>query len=348
MSSGHMDKRQRHGQVSIRDVAEAAGVSITTVSHVLNGKGRASEGTKKLVLAAAERAGYRPNPMASSLRTGRTGVLGIVFRPRDAVSGSLNGTEYHIRVAGGAATAALSRGYGLLHLPSPLDGARRVFPMDGCIIVGPTEDDPAISYFLKRGMPLVTIDREPGAEPRVPWFVRRDDEGGMRLLVEHLWLANARSFLLVSGRERIDWLIRSEQSFEAWGREKGVSVSIVRIDEASGAEGARDAVTLLLNRSPPDAILAATSRFAVGIIGAAQVAGHVVPRDIKVAALSDSELARGYAVPITALDLRGDEAGRCSIDLMLQQIENEPPTCSYLIKPELRLRASTARVSGCV
>jgi DNA-binding LacI/PurR family transcriptional regulator len=94
----------------------------------------------------------------------------------------------------------------------------------------------------------------------------------------------------------------------------------------------------------PDAIIAATSRFAVGVISAARELGLAVPHDLMVAALSDSELARGHETPITALDLHGDIIGRESVALIMRRLAGEPPPpASTALRPTLRLRESSRR-----
>lgn len=330
-------------RVTIRDVAVAAGVSITTVSHVLNGKGRASEETRRLVLAAAEAVGYGADPIARSLRTGETGVLGIIFRPSDAISGSMHGTEYHIRLAGGAATAALSRGYGLLHLPRPMGAERNGFPMDGCIIVAPFESDPVLAAFLRRGLPVVTADPDPG-RPDFPWSIRRDDAAGMRELLDHLAANGARRIALFTGKDANAWLLETRREYLRWSAERGREPVVEMLAETFGAEGARDvAARLLREETRPDAVIAATTRFALGVIAAAGELGLGVPRDLMVAALSDSELARGHETPITALDLHGDTIGRESVALIMRRLAGEPPPEPTTLRPTLRPRESTRR-----
>lgn len=330
-------------RVTIRDVAVAAGVSITTVSHVLNGKGRASEETRKLVLEAANRVGYGADPIARSLRTGETGVLGIIFRPSDAISGSMHGTEYHIRLAGGAATAALSRGYGLLHLPRPMGTERHAFPMDGCIVVAPFEQDPVLSEFLRRNLPIVTADPDPG-RPDFPWSIRRDDVAGIRELLDHLAANGARRIALLNGKDANSWLIEVRRGYLDWSAERGREPMEETLAETCGAEGAEALARQMLRKeNRPDAIIAATSRFAVGVIAAARELGLAIPHDLMVAALSDSELARGHETPITALDLRGDIIGRESVALIMRRLAGEPPPASTALRPALRLRESSRR-----
>lgn len=337
-----MESQPPKTRATIRDVAAAAGVSITTVSHVLNGKGRASEDTRRLVLDAAERVGYGADPVARSLRTGETGVLGIVFRPSDAISGSMNGTEYHIRVAGSAATAALSNGYGLLHIPVNSAVGRPSLPMDGCIVVGPFRDDPIVSAFEKAGLPVVTVDRDPDRSD-ARWSIQRDDRAGVRMLLDHLAAQGARRIALLTGLDENAWIEDTAAAYTEWMQEQGWRPRIERIREQSGALGARDLAGHLFGQEQPDAIVCATSRFASGVIQAAQEAGMRVPDQVMVAALSDSELARSFDPPITCLDLHGDVAGRESIALILHRLTGAEAPDLKPLAPTLRVRASTLR-----
>ncbi|MBX6425810.1 MAG: LacI family DNA-binding transcriptional regulator [Variibacter sp.] len=338
-----MKERPLKPRVTIRDVAAAAGVSITTVSHVLNGKGRTSEETRRLVLAAAERVGYGADPIARSLRTGETGVLGIIFRPSDAISGSMHGTEYHIRLAGGAATAALSRGYGLLHLPRPMGTQRYAFPMDGCIVVAPFKGDPIVTEFIRRNLPVVTADPDPG-RPEFPWSIRRDDYTAVRELLDHLAANGAERIALLHGLDTNAWLLESRRAFMEWAAEHRREPMVFTLPEPHGAEGAHKlALELLSEKSRPDTIVAATTRFAVGVMQASRELGLAVPQDLMVAALSDSELARGHETPITAIDLHGDVVGRESVALIMRRLAGESPPEPAILRPTLRLRESTRR-----
>src|SRR5919197_4659813 len=96
-------------RVTIGDVARSAGVSPTTVSHALNGKGVVRPATRARVLRTAQRLGYLPNSAARNLRSGRTATLGMMF-PREQFSG----VEYYLQLASAAAQAAFARDHGVL------------------------------------------------------------------------------------------------------------------------------------------------------------------------------------------------------------------------------------------
>ena len=121
--------------VGIKDVAAAAGVSTTTVSHALNGKGRIAPATRRRVEEAAERLGYRPSAMARGLAGGRTGMLAMVVSGTVDIPVQVGDFDYFLRLMNGATLAALRHGYSLTLIqsqgePEPLDG----LPLDGAIV----------------------------------------------------------------------------------------------------------------------------------------------------------------------------------------------------------------------
>src|SRR5699024_12826192 len=89
----HAGRVTRSRRPTIREVASLAGVSPSTVSHAISGQRTISEDTKERVFAAIDELGYGADPIASSLRRGKTQLIGLVLRPKDAVKGSLGGTE---------------------------------------------------------------------------------------------------------------------------------------------------------------------------------------------------------------------------------------------------------------
>lgn len=328
---------------TIKDVAEAAGVSITTVSHVLNNKGRTSERVRQAVLNAVSKVGYKADPIARSMRTGKTSILGIVFRPSDAVSGSLAGTEYHIKLAGSAAAAALSQGYGLLHFPDLKEGSLPPFPMDGCLIVAPHKNDPIVAFLEERGIPFVLADPDPG-RPGLPLCVKRDDFGGMRQLLDHLADAGAERVAFFCGRDENSWLSEAARAYDEWNAEHGRKAFRHMLAETGGPANAYDlALTELTGPGRPDALITATSRFAQGVVQAIDELGLSMPEDIMLSTLSDSEIARGNRVPVTALNLHGELMGRKAIELLIDHLNGDSTSKTKNVDATLLVRKSTVR-----
>ncbi|BEU28072.1 LacI family DNA-binding transcriptional regulator [Paraburkholderia sp. 22B1P] len=287
--------------------------------------------------------GYDANPVARSLRTGHTYVFGIFFRPVDAIPGSLGGTEYHIRLAGGAAAQALSLGYGLLHTPNPVAPGAYAYPMDGCVIVGPEGNDGVLTALLARGIPVVCVEPDPD-RPLLAPFVDRDDAAAMQRVLAHLKEEGAKSYGFLCVADDISWTRSTMAAFDGWLKSKDTVGDLYRLSGDLGSEGARQICSQLIAEGRlPDAIVCSTSRFAVGVAQAAKDAGLQIPEDLMVTALSDSELARSYRPQITALDLHGDKIGQAAIAMLADVVQGNVPTISPLVPPTLRLRASSNR-----
>jgi DNA-binding LacI/PurR family transcriptional regulator len=328
------------GRPTIRDVARAAGLSITTVSHVLNNRRDVPEKTRKTILEAVKKVGYRANPSARSLRTGITNIVSLTFRPRNAVHGSLTGTEYHLRLAGAAAAAALDRGLGLLQLPVEmlLEGA---LPTDGCVIVAPFGSDAVLKQALARGIPVVTADPDPDRRSFRHW-AGRDERPGTDELLDHLFERGARRIALVTGEDDNSWTRGSREAYGCWTSGKKMKPRLFSRAESEGFEGGLEiGKTLLQKADRPDAIVSASSLFAAGIATIAQRMGLIIPTDVRIASLSDSEAVRGFVPPITALDLVPEILGKACVEMLFDIMNGKNPE-PFVTRSVLRKRDSTA------
>lgn len=332
----------RHPKVTIRDVADRAGVSISTVSHVFSGRRRISAATAARVHEAATALGYHADPTARSLRTGQSGLIGLILRPRDAVAGSLAGTETFTRFSGAVAAATLATGRGLVHVPALADVDSQPVPMDGCIVEAPYGSDAVLAELRNRGVPVVCADVDPDY-PDDGWSVRVDYAAATTELLDQLYAGGARAVVMVSGTEDNAWNRFSRQAYESWCTRTGCRVRLYDLYEGAGAAGARDLAGPLLGAPDrPDAIVVAATRFAVGVAQAAEAAGLRMPTDLQLAALTDSDLVRLHRPPITGLDLRVELLGQRSVDLLLRRIAGQdPPRQQKVIRPEIRWRDTT-------
>jgi DNA-binding LacI/PurR family transcriptional regulator len=329
-------------RVTIRDVATAAGVSISTVSHVFSRARPISEGTANRVRAAAETLGYVPNPSAASLRGGQVGLLGLVLRPRNAVQGSLGGTETFTRFSGAAAAATLATGRGLLHVPDPLGKNARRFVMDGCIVMGPYRNDEVIAGLRKRRVPVVAADIDPDL-PADPWSVRVEYAPGIRAILDKMWSEGARRFGLILGNEANHWTLESNDVVRQWCSDRGVPCEVRRVFEGQGETGAYEIARDLMRADDrPDAVLVGSTRFAIGVLRAAADRGLSVPDDITLAALTESALTRDAVPAVTSLDLLLERQAAMCVELLIDQIDGrEPPAAQQSVVAEVKWRHST-------
>ena len=327
-------------RATIWDVARVAGLSITTASHVLNNRREMPEKTRAAILEAVKKVGYRANPSARSLRTGVTNIISLTLRPRNAVHGSLQGTEYHLRLAGAAAAAAIDRGLGLLQVPVQmlLDG---VLPTDGCIIVAPFGNDGVLKHAIARGIPVVTADPDPDRKTFRYW-AGRDERPGTEDLLDHLFKRGARRIAMVTGEDDNSWTRGSREAYVAWATKKRMKRRLFGKPESEGFEGGLAiGQTLLDSRDRPDAVVTASSLFAAGVATAAQRMGLHVPSDIRIAAMSDSEAVRGFVPPITALDLQPEIIGKACVDMLCDILDGKKPE-PLVTRSILKIRDSTA------
>lgn len=339
-----LDPVPRRGRVTISEVAAHAGVSISTVSHALSGNRPISATTRARIHESIEALGYDANPSARSLRTGRSGIVGLILRPRDAVHGSLRGTETFTRLSGAVATSVLDRGIGLVHVPDILDPAAARVPMDGCIVAHPYGEDQVLAALRRRGVPVVTIEEDPD-HPDFPWAVVLDYPTVLTELLDGIRAHGARRIALITGTEDNAWNRHSRKLYLAWARRHRMRPRQHALYEGVGIDGAEEFVRPLLTEADrPDAIITGPSPFAAGIARVATTLGLDIPGDLMLAAITDSEFSRGSSPPITAVDLSLEELARHAVDLLLDQLAGgAPPERPHVVAPKLLWRGSTAR-----
>ncbi len=165
------------------------GVSTTTVSHALNGKGRISDETRRHVREVADRLGYQPSAMARGLAGGRTGMLALVVSGAEDFSLQIGDFDYFLQLMNGATSSALRRGFSLTMLQT--DGDLQVLdglPLDGAIVIDPVAHDRIVERLTERGVPVVTTGRDIDGPQDACW-VDNDHVAGTRDVLDHLTAA---------------------------------------------------------------------------------------------------------------------------------------------------------------
>ncbi len=343
------EQRPSSPRTTIQDVARAAGVSVTTVSHALNDKGALSDATRERVVALAREMRYQPHPVAAGLRRGRTGVLGLDIRPLDALGDyAPEGVDHFLRLAGAAAVTAMSHGYGMMLVPD-LSRAHRSGAgpaVDGYILSDPERSDPVLGELLAQGRPVVTVGRDPD-RPTLTHWVNTDDTSTALTVLDLLWARGARRPSLVVGTDANSWNHDVEQAYRSWCGRHDVRIDVNVVPERDGVEGgARLARSLLAGQARPDAIFCQTGRHAAGVCAAAAALGVAVPEDLLVVGGSDSEHTRLASPPITAVDLLPEDLGRAAVNLLLDLLSGNSAASGVLLRPHVIERASTGRPGG--
>lgn len=332
-------------RVSIRDVAREAGVSTTTVSHAINGKGRVDAGTRARVIAAADRLGYRANRTAVNLLRRRTGVIALTISAPEGFPIGLMQLDFYVNFINAATKAALDRGYALILAPPAGASSFDAVEVDGGILIDPLAGDPLLEAMHARGVPVVTSGRDPQKPRDEGVWVDNDIAPATHALLDHLVAAGARTIGLVAAPAVYSYGIDYRRGYEEWCRATGARPRIAEAaDGLTETAGMHAAMQLLDCPDPPDAIFAALDRYALGTLSAAAARGLRVPGDLLVAAGTDSELARRARPPITALDLHPEHNGAIAIEMLVERIEEPDTPDGHVIVPaDFVVRGSTRR-----
>ena len=314
-------------RVTIRDVATAAGVSITTVSHSLNDKGTISGDTRKRVRQVADRLGYQADPLARGMRNSPIGVVGLMLRPLDSLGTYRpGGVDYFTRLSGAVSVECLDHAISVMlirdltRLPrSPLS-----LSLDGYIVDDPLVDDPVIDLLMGLDAPLVTIGRDPARPDCVDWIGSHDADETEQVLDRFL-ATGARRVALVTGEDANAWNVDSEAAYRAWTAAHGMAARIAHRPESAGVDGGRAAARELLAGAPepPDAVYCLTGRHARGVLEVLISQGLDVPRQVQLVTGSDAEQARTSSPPITAIDLEPEQVATAAVERLRRLMRGE-------------------------
>ncbi|MEU6865318.1 LacI family DNA-binding transcriptional regulator [Streptomyces sp. NPDC046876] len=346
----------RRRNPTIADVARAASVSPTTVSHALNGLGKVDPRTRERIKQTAAELGYRPNLRAQRLRQGQAKAIALASSMPFAVAAGPSRLGFYMEIAAAAAERAMMHGYALVLVPPVQSGsALHSLDIDGAIVVEPGEDDPAVAQLRERGLPYVALGREVSSRPDVPYV---DLRGGQvtELLLEHLREQGARRPALLIGAGTRHSSVDARAAYERAAAEGGWAPVVATAAEEGGEQAGYDRCAALLADHPEiDAVCALVDVFAVGAVRAIRDSGRRVPEDVMVVTRYDGPRARTCEPPLTAVDLQLDRAATDAVELLLARLTRKdgdaaaagpaaaavPPSA-----PRIVARASSLRVTA--
>jgi LacI family transcriptional regulator len=310
---------------TMADVARSAGVSVATVSHVLNGTRPVLPRTRQAVLDAIDRLGYTPNTLARSLVTSRTRSIGL------AVSAISN--PYFTEILQGVEAAALEQGYSLL-IADPHDDPeheRKVVQLlherrvDGMIVAPSANPRDLVAYLARHEVPAVFLDRlvDPPADgpPRCDQVCAESAEPTARL-VTHLAELGHRRIALVAGLPGLsttgDAFAGYRQGLTATGLPYDGRLVVHGDSESRGAERATSA--LLSLAAPPTALVTANNAMTIGALRALRDHGLSVPADIALCCFDDFAWADLFSPRLTAVAQPSREIGAQAVRLLLDRL----------------------------
>jgi len=318
---------------TIRDVAGASGVHVSTVSRTFSAPHLVNAETRTRVLAAAESMGYRPNRAARALITGRTGNVGLIvadianpfFPPLiKAAESQARQRDCHVFVADTNEDPLVEE-----ELVQAL--AKQV---DGIVLCSPRMSNSAIER-LAHDVPLVVVNRLVSGLPAVVMDVAH----GARLAIDHLALLGHRELALLGG-PRGSWTSREmRRAATMTARSGGVNLTVVGPNAPTEHGGMAAAEQVL--RTGATAVLAYNDLMAIGLMEGLHTRGVDVPRDISVIGIDDIALSRLVRPKLTTVATPTAAAGRAAVDMLLQHGDDRRTTAQVTLQTVLVTRDST-------
>ncbi len=330
-------------RVTMADVAREAGVSLMTVSRVVNNKGEVSESTKQRILEVIERLGYRPSGIARSLATSRTGTIGLIVPDIS--------NPFFADLAKGVEKVAYSEGYNVFLCSTEEDPRRELkvleslaeYRVDGVLLCSSRLDEKHLVDALGFFYSAVLVNRALESEALSVGTVMVDDVHGGMIATHHL---------LDGGRQRVAFLAGPETSHSGRNRFKGykralqdagmpyVPDLVVHCD--SNVNGGYQATKDLLSFHPEvDAIFCYNDLVAVGALRACEETGVKVPDDVSIVGFDDIMLAGLVTPSLTTCRVQREEVGERSAEMLLEQMGGCSGKCKTAVfTPELVVRNS--------
>jgi len=333
--------------VTLRDIAQRVGFSVTTVSRALAGYEDVAEETRQLILKTAQEMGYHPNIPARQLQKQRTDTIGFIiptFGPRFS-------DPFFTELLAGIGNEAARHDFDLLVSTRPPDTpeeeqayerfvmGRRV---DGMLITRTRLHDRRIAYLLEKNFPFVAFGRTQTNGDFC--FVDVNSEEGIREVTSYLIARGHRRVAIILPPENLMFTSYRRLGFRRALEESGLELveELVEIGDLTERGGYEAAQRLLSLSSPPTAIVACNDLMALGAIRAARERGLIVGEDIAITGFDDIPLAEHAIPPLTTVRQPIYEIGCRICQMLVHLLEGNPlPERQVILTPELVIRESS-------
>ncbi len=335
---------------TLRELAEHLGLSRATVSRALNGYPEVGRKTRQRVLQAAQELHYRPNSMAKKLATGKSGMVGIVFRAARNLMVDPHFLEFLAGLSMGLAEKEID--LILRHAPpgEQLSSYQRLIAsgsIDGLIVSAPEVDDARIAMLSERDFPFV-VHGHIGEDCAYSYY-DIDNFGAFSKATNLLADLGHKRIAFLNGPEGWAYAIQREAGFRTALAAKGVHVPAHFVSHSGMSEdaGYMQAAQWLsgLHGLPPTAFLCSSTLLAIGVMRAASEAGLTIGQDISIIAHDDvlpHLRSEHFSTPLTVTRAPIREAGLSLADMVFKRIDGaDPKSLQKISGVDLVVRAST-------
>jgi LacI family transcriptional regulator len=344
---GRLGETHEEIMATIRDVARASGVSVTTVSVVLNDSPRpVHPETRQRVIAAARRLNYHPNAIARGLVRRRMNSIGVLFM---SIEPQIVTNPYASGVLSGIFWEGAQQNYDIHLFTTPWEGAEisaariRAQRTDGTLVVAPPVGSDVAAGLAGVGHPVVVLSA-PTDVPGVP-YVDVDNEAGARLAAEHLLSLGHTRIAHLMGAEEQYSVFQRRDAFRCALKHAGVSLPREYVPHGSYNRGKayESVVRLLRLPKPPTALFTTNDQLAITALRAARDLGVSVPAQLSVIGFDDYPIADMTVPALTTIHHPLDKVGTLGTELLIRRIEGQAiEEMAHLFAPALVVRGTTA------
>jgi DNA-binding LacI/PurR family transcriptional regulator len=328
---------------NMKEIARIAGVSLGTVSHVLNGSAVVREPLRKRVMAAVDAIGYQPSQLARGLRRDKTNMIGMIIP--DVTN------PFFPAVVRGAEDVAFTNGYRLVLCNTDNDHAKeiahlnelRTYLPSGLIVIPSNFSDLTVQaeYYRKSGAAVVCVDRLPK-----DWdgdSVTADNEHGAYEATNYLLRQGHKQLAIITGPRHLTNAQQRLKGFRRALHEKKIQIHPEYIQEASfDRHGGYAKTLLLLNMIPrPTVIFAGNDMIAFGALLAFREAGVRCPEDVSLIGFDDLDLAEMTSPALSSVSQPGYQMGTTAASILIERVRGDHgPAKHVVLKTALRVRDS--------
>ena len=330
--------------VSMNDVAKKAGVSIATVSRVLNNNGNVNEATRVKILKAIKDLKYQPSRVAKRLRSKSvsSNLFGVLIPDIE--------NPFYVDVLRGIEELAYNNNSAIIMCNFGQDEKKEKLyldilqseAIDGLIAAPAREDDPQLIRMLKGGLPVVCVDRGlSGADVDV---VLVDNRTGAFNAVDYLIKSGYKRIAYIAGLPEIPSSKLRESGYKDALAENGIPFceELVRFGNSKHESGIQLCSELLDLPNPPDAIFTGNNLITLGALETIHKRKLKIPKDIAIVGFDDMYWSSSLNPPLTAVRQPAYEIGKRAVELLIQRIQDPERSCIQMtLNTELMKRSST-------